>query len=161
MDADRHEFHELVSNPQSAIRPDCARIERPTALCYFDAVRWTHLLFGCLCAAALWSRPEHPASQIRYRDISNECGIRFRHTGGSAEKRYIFETMSGGVVLFDYDNDGLIDVYLVNGSSLEILAGKAQPVRSRLFRNLGRGRFEDVTERAGVGGAGWGMGGCA
>src|SRR5438034_843116 len=69
--------------------------------------------------------------------------------------------MSGGVVLFDYDNDGLIDVYLVNGSSLEILAGKAQPVRSRLFRNLGDGRFEDVTGRAGVGATGWGMGGCA
>jgi hypothetical protein len=136
-------------------------LKAPAPLCYFDAVRRTHLLFGCLCAAALWSRAEHPASQIRYRDISNECGIRFHHAGGSAEKKYIFETMSGGVVLFDYDNDGLIDVCLVNGSSLAILAGKEPPVRSRLFRNLGRGRFEDVTERAGLGGAAWGMGGCA
>src|SRR5262249_60447323 len=70
-------------------------------------------------------------------------------------------TMSGGGGLFDYDNDGRTDVYLVNGSSLETLAGKAAPVRSRLFRNLGGGRFEDVTERAGVGRTGWGMGGCA
>src|SRR5438552_2407165 len=104
-----------------------SRIESAREACYCDAVRWTHVLFGCVCAAALRGRIENPASQIRYRDISNECGIRFRHAGGSAEKRYIFETMSGGDVLFDYDNDGRIDVDLVNGATLELLSGQARP----------------------------------
>ncbi|PYV07542.1 MAG: CRTAC1 family protein, partial [Acidobacteria bacterium] len=118
------------------------------------------LVFVSAVATLLCRGGADPAP-VRFRDVSGECGIRFRHVGGSAEKKYIFETMSGGVVLFDYDNDGRTDVYLVNGSSLEILAGKAAPPRSRLFRNLGDGRFEDVTERAGVGATGWGMGGCA
>jgi enediyne biosynthesis protein E4 len=102
-----------------------------------------------------------PAEVISFRDVSNTSGIHFQHVGGSKEKRYIFDTMSGGVVLFDYDNDGLIDVYLVNGSTLEILEGKAAPVRDALFHNLGGGRFEDVTTKARVGDTGWGMGGCA
>src|SRR5262249_10792971 len=91
-------------------------------------MRW---LLAIATPVILWFPPAEP--QVRFRDVSADYGIRFQHVGGSAEKKYIFETMSGGVVLFDYDNDGRTDVYLVNGSSLEILAGKAAPVRSRLF----------------------------
>src|SRR5881628_359713 len=124
-------------------------------------MRLRALLATLLGVACLWSRAADVTAPVSFRDATAESGVRFHHTGGSLEKKYIFETMSGGVVLFDYDNDGRTDAYLVNGASLEILAGKAAPARSRLFRNLGRRRFEDVTERAGVGGAGWGMGGCA
>ena len=73
--------------------------------------------------------------------------------------------MSGGVAIFDYDNDGKPDIYLVNGCTLDVLWGKTKPdpeMKSRLYHNLGGGRFEDVSDKAGVGNLGsWGMGACA
>jgi enediyne biosynthesis protein E4 len=68
--------------------------------------------------------------------------------------------MSGGVALFDYDNDGRIDVYLVDSLTVDT-ANDPQAARSALYHNLGHGRFEDVTDKAGVGHPGWGMGVCA
>src|SRR5438552_15070797 len=67
--------------------------------------------------------------------------------------------MSGGVALFDYDGDGRIDVYLVDSLTVETAKDPAA-ARSALYRNLGGGRFEDVTDKAGVGHPGWGMGVC-
>jgi enediyne biosynthesis protein E4 len=105
--------------------------------------------------------------RFRFLDATIESGLgSFRHLSGNPrDKRYILEVMSGGVAIFDYDNDGLPDVYLVNGSTLDSLRGKARPdpnAKSRLFRNLGKGKFEDVTPRAGVDNFGhWGMGACA
>ncbi len=107
------------------------------------------------------------ASSARFIDITAESGLgAFRHVSGNARgKRYILEVMSGGVVLFDFDNDELLDVYLVNGSTLDVLRGKAKPdprAKSRLYRNLGNNQFADVTDRARVGNFGnWGMGTCA
>jgi len=106
-------------------------------------------------------------SRFRFQDATSESGIgTFHHySGNPVSKKYIFEVMSGGVVIFDYDNDGLPDVYLVNGSTLDVLLGKAKPdpkMKSRLYHNLGNGRFEDVTDKAGVGNLGnFGMGACA
>ena len=106
-------------------------------------------------------------SRFHFADATNESGLAsFRHLSGNPrEKRYILEVMSGGVAIFDYDNDGLPDIYLVNGSTLDVLRGKAKPdpdAKSRLYHNLGKGKFEDVTDRAGVGNPGrWGMGACA
>jgi hypothetical protein len=117
------------------------------------------LWFAVAVPLALRS-PEDTAA-VRYRDATTESGIRFRHAAGSPEKKYIFETMSGGVVLFDYDKDGRIDIFLVNGASFDSSSREATPARSRLFHNVGGGRFEDVTERSGIGASGWGMGGCA
>jgi hypothetical protein len=108
-----------------------------------------------------------PASRFRFVDATATSGLsRFRHTSGSpTEKRYILEVMSGGVVVFDYDNDERPDIYLVNGSTLDVLRGKTKPdpqVKSRLYRNLGQGKFEDVTDKAGVANVGhWGMGAAA
>src|SRR2546427_7419889 len=94
-------------------------------------------------------------SRFHFADATNESGLAsFRHVSGNPrEKRYILEVMSGGVCIFDYDNDGLPDVYLVNGSTLDVVRGKARPdpnAKSRLYHNLGKGKFEDVTDRAGV-----------
>ena len=105
--------------------------------------------------------------RFRFLDATIESGLAsFRHLSGNPrDKRYILEVMSGGVAIFDYDNDGLPDVYLVNGSTLDSLRGKARPdpnAKSRLFHNLGKGKFEDVTARARVDSFGrWGMGACA
>jgi hypothetical protein len=68
------------------------------------------------------------------------------------------ETMVAGVALFDYDNDGLLDIYLVNGATMPGLVKDSPQYYNRLFRNLGNGNFEDVTEKAGVQGRGYNLG---
>ena len=83
----------------------------------------------------------------------------FCHSSGSPAKDYLVETLGSGVALFDYNNDGLVDVFFVNGSSFEILANPSLPrSSSRLFRNNGDGTFTDVTKESGLVNQGWGMG---
>lgn len=83
----------------------------------------------------------------------------FRDTCGSLAKDYLVETLGSGVALFDYNNDGLVDVLLVNGSSFEILSNPRLPrCSSRLFRNNGDGTFTDVTRESGLVNEGWGVG---
>ena len=94
----------------------------------------------------------------RFTDIYRETGIDFRHVSGPSDRKdYIFEAKGGGVGLFDFDNDGWLDIFLVQGSTLE-LVGTARNPGSRLYRNRRNGTFEDVTERAGINYRHWGMG---
>ena len=97
-------------------------------------------------------------TQVLFRDITRDAGVTFEHHA-APEKKYIVESMSGGVALFDYDNDNLIDIYFVDSLTVET-AKDPRAARSALYRNLGKGRFEDVTDKAGVGHPGWGMGAC-
>ena len=97
-------------------------------------------------------------AELRFVDASARSGLDFRLVSGSVEKPYILESMTGGVGFIDYDNDGWLDVYLVNGGSLESLQRTAPKASNRLFRNQGDGTFADVTESAGVGDRAWGMG---
>lgn len=92
----------------------------------------------------------------------------FVHDASKTTRKYLPESVAGGVALLDYDGDGLLDVYLVNGAAVSDPMPKgARPDKSaakywnRLYRNLGAGKFEDVTERAGVKGAYYGMGAAA
>ena len=78
-------------------------------------------------------------------------------SGAPDSKQYILETTGSGVAIFDYDNDGLMDIFLVNGTTLD---GSQKP-GSHLYRNLGNLRFEDVTKSAGLTYTGWGQGVCA
>lgn len=98
-----------------------------------------------------------PAPPV-FRDIAKEAGITFFHKA-APEKKFIVESMSGGLALFDYDNDGLVDLYLVNSLTVET-ANDPTSARSELYRNLGNGKFQDVSDRAGVAHPGWGMGAC-
>src|SRR5262252_3873553 len=83
----------------------------------------------------------------------------FRHTSGSPVKDYLVETVGSGVALFDYNNDGLVDILFVNGSSFEALANPNLPhSSSHLFRNNGDGTFTDVTKESGLINQGWGLG---
>jgi len=93
---------------------------------------------------------------VSFTDVTKDTRITFSHVW-STDKKYILESMSGGVALFDFDNDGLLDVYLVNSPTVAT-AGDARSARSELWRNLGNGTFANVTEKAGVGYPGWGMG---
>jgi enediyne biosynthesis protein E4 len=93
-----------------------------------------------------------------FHDITAEAGVTFQHHS-APDKRYIVESMSGGVALLDFDNDGLIDMYFVDSLTVDT-ATRPSAARSALYRNLGTGKFEDVTDKAGVGHPGWGMGVC-
>jgi len=120
---------------------------------------WRRWPLALLAAPAVLARvAASGAPALLFRDIRAEAGVAFQHHS-APEKKYIVESMSGGVALFDYDNDGRIDIYLVDSLTVES-AKDPQAARSALYRNLGGGRFEDVTDKAGVGHPGWGMGVC-
>ena len=96
---------------------------------------------------------------IIFQDVSQQAGLTvWHHTVGTPEKAFISESLGSGVALLDYDNDGWLDIYLVNGLSYEALSGKAPKQHAALFHNNHDGTFTDVTEKAGVGNDRWGVG---
>ncbi|CDM64305.1 CRTAC1 family protein [Pyrinomonas methylaliphatogenes] len=100
-----------------------------------------------------------PKAPIVFEDVTARTPLaRFRNVCGTPAKDYILETTCGSVAIFDYDNDGLPDIYLLNGSTFDALRGKAKPPRAALYHNLGNWRFEDVTDKAGVANERWGTG---
>jgi hypothetical protein len=103
--------------------------------------------------------PARAADTVTFTDVTKATGITFSHAS-SPDKKYILESMSGGVALFDFDNDTLLDVYLVNAPTVAS-AGDPRSARSELWRNRGDGTFVDITDKAGVGYPGWGMGAVA
>jgi len=115
------------------------------------AVAW---LLACALPAA---RAQGP---IVLRDVTAPSGIAFRHTDGGSGRHYIVETIASGLATFDGDNDGLVDLYFLNGRPLRGTPAGVAP-RNALYRNAGGFRFVDVTGKAGVGEAGYGLGVCA
>ena len=99
----------------------------------------------------------NPAS-IVFLDVTEAAGIHFIHDNAASQEKYMVETMGSGCGWIDYDNDGLMDLYLVNGTATQVYVPQITP-KSSLYRNNGDGTFTDVTEKAGVGAEGlFGMG---
>ena len=118
--------------------------------------QYTLWLFAVLAAAA---------TAPIFENVASEAGVDFQQRHSPTSRKYLIESMSGGVAMIDYDGDGLVDLYFVNGAKLKdpMKRGerpdKSEPIYwNRLYRNLGALRFEDVTERAGVRGDGYSMG---
>jgi hypothetical protein len=111
--------------------------------------KWLHIA----CAAAVGAVVLPPV-----REAARHSGVGFKLISGGPEKRYILESMTGGVALFDYDNDGWLDIYFVNGSTMEAERSRSNGERDRLYRNNKDGTFTDVTDKAGLGDRQWTMG---
>ena len=98
---------------------------------------------------------------VAFTDVAAEAGLRMKFTyGNPVKKKFVIESNGSGVALFDYNNDGLLDALLVNGSRLEGFAAGQAPT-NHLYRNEGKGKFSDVTREARLGQSGWGNGVCA
>jgi enediyne biosynthesis protein E4 len=96
-----------------------------------------------------------------FTNIAREAGLDARTVfGGEKSNTYLLETTGCGAAVLDYDGDGWLDIFLVNGSTLEGFPGGAEPT-NHLYRNKGNGTFEDVTVRARLAQSGWGQGACA
>ncbi len=97
----------------------------------------------------------------KFTDIAAQSGLSMRFASGNeTSKKYIIEANGTGVAFVDYDNDGRLDFFMVNGSRLEGYGNSAAPT-NHLYRNLGARGFEDVTKKAGLARSGWGSGVCA
>lgn len=103
--------------------------------------------------------PTNPTAidPIRFEEASSP-GLHFVTNAGRTARKYLPQTMAGGVAVFDYNNDGLLDIFVVNGSAMPSLVKQGETHWNRLFRNNGDGSFTDVTEKAGVQGRGFNIG---
>src|SRR5579864_1842614 len=96
---------------------------------------------------------------VVFLDITHQSGLdKFHHRSGSPEKSTIIEAPGSAVALLDYDNDGWLDIYLLNGSTIAAVKGAAPAPRAMLFHNNHDGTFTDVTDKAGVSNDRWGFG---
>ena len=126
------------------------------------------LLLIPLCAQQTGKAPAATPLQntpARFVDITKKAGVNFDYKSSHTTKKYLIETMGAGVALFDYDNDGRLDLFLVNGAPLDDPTPKGTIPRktgpaywNRLYHQKPDGTFEDVTEKAGLQGEGYGMG---
>lgn len=115
-------------------------------------------LIGVVASLSVARPPSESPATLLFRDVSSEAGIAFTHHS-APEKKYIVESMGGGVAFFDFDNDGRLDIYLVDSLTVDT-RGNPEAAHSALYRNLGDGRFTDLADKAGVAHPGWGMGVC-
>jgi hypothetical protein len=118
--------------------------------------RLTHVLV-LLCAVCLplaaifpcFTKPVGQPARDIFTDVTEQAGITWKHFNGESPDSHLIETKNGGVAFLDFDQDGWLDIFLLNGG--ETPRGKSPtPVRNALYRNLGTGKFEDVAAHAGV-----------
>ena len=135
---------------------------QPHALWFIPLI----LLFSVLSSPQGPRRARNsPVIPAEFRDVTQSVGVHFQYLADHSSKKYLLETMGAGVGLFDFDNDGRLDIFLVNGAAItDPLSKDAIPRKTgpaywnRLYQQKPDGRFEDVTEKAGLQGEGYGMG---
>src|SRR5271154_2581891 len=125
------------------------------------------LVLSNLAASGQSTPPPSAAgyASVKFVDVTAASGVKFQYKASHTSRKYLPETMGSGVALFDYDNDGRLDIFLVNGAPLSDPTPKGTiPQKNgpeywnRLYHQKKDGAFEDVTEKAGLEGVGYGMG---
>lgn len=111
-----------------------------------------------LAAALAAVPPKPPEPSIVFENVAERSGVNFVLDNSVTPRKHQIETMIAGVAVFDYNNDGRLDLYFVNGAPIPGLEKTGPRYWNRLYRNNGDGTFTDVTEAAGVQGKGYGMG---
>jgi len=131
---------------------------------YAGLLAWV-MLFGAMGASSQEQVKQDSSSGAKFSDVTDRSGVKFRYLSSHTTKKYLPETMGAGVALFDYDNDGRLDIFVVNGAPIEDPTPKGTIPRktgpeywNRLYHQKADGTFEDVTEKAGLQGVGYGMG---
>ncbi len=119
------------------------------------SMEWRWAIMGCLILG--WVGTVGMGQEILLRDVSESTGISFRHDNGYTGKYYIMEGVASGLALFDYNNDGYIDIYFLSGAYPKGTTPNTVP-QNMLYRNNGDWTFTDVTQEAGVGHTGFGLG---
>ncbi len=114
------------------------------------------LFSGWLVLWFSWSLAD---AQLRFTEVTSSAGIRFQHFDGRSGRKYFLETLGSGAAWFDYDRDGDLDAYFVNGADLPGVHSDISPANA-LYRNNGDGTFTDVTADAGVGDRSYGFSCC-
>jgi enediyne biosynthesis protein E4 len=141
----------------STWKPSKIPVKIPSGLSRRDLLKHLGLLGVALAMPPSRATDQRP-SPVTFVDVINQVGITFRHDNAASPEKYLIETMGSGCGWIDYDQNGLLDLYLVNGAATRAYSPK-QPPRSALYRNHGDGTFTDVTTKAGVGAEGlFGMG---
>ena len=119
------------------------------------------LSFLSIALLAQLSKPVAALAPIRFRNVASAAGLNFVLENSPTAEKHLIETMPGGVAVFDYDGDGLPDIFITNGASVPSLIKSAPKYHNRLFRNLGGMKFKDVTAEAGLAGVGYSIGASA
>ncbi|MDR3717970.1 MAG: CRTAC1 family protein [Bryobacteraceae bacterium] len=119
---------------------------------------WRALLLLALIVSAALLWPSATPSRIVFENAIQKSGIAYKMFNSVSAEKHQVETMLAGVAVLDYNNDGLLDIYFVNGAQLPQMDKSGAKWHNRLYRNNGDGTFTDVTARAGLEGAGYGMG---
>ena len=121
--------------------------------------------FSSFVAASPGMKSSAEKPTVTFVDVTEPSGLHFLHRNSATPNKYLMETMTGGVAIFDYDQDGWMDIFFVNGAMLknpqpdnEVPDKTSPEFWNRLFRNNHDGTFTDVTEKAGLQGRGYGMG---
>jgi hypothetical protein len=120
----------------------------------------TLLLSGVIDSRLIGQHTTDSANTARFTDVTRAAGVDFRHVNGASAQKILVETIGSGGLFFDYDNDGWVDIFLVDGGSLADPA-VARQARHRLLHNRGNGTFEDTTAQSGIQHHDYGMGSCA
>jgi len=137
--------------------PDRKAPVKPSGVSRRELLKQMGYVSLALATPARAFNPEN-RSRVTFLDVAARAGITFRHDNASSAEKYLIETMGSGCGWIDYDQNGLLDLYLVNGAATRVYK-PPQPMRGALYRNNGDGGFTDVTAKAGVGAEGlFGMG---
>ena len=134
---------------------DCARCNQSIPHSGLVFIGFLFLLV-CFCAFALLAQTKGSASIPQFEDVSRQAGLTVSHIS-TPEQHYIIESMSGGIALFDCDDDGKLDIAMVNGSTVDRYRAGGDPLIT-LYRQDSDLKFTDITQSAGLTRKGWGMG---